>query len=795
MQKPEQHHLFFPTKSIKRPDLLAIGTLTIVTIIAYWPILSGKGTIWNDFIEQYFPYRTFATDALKNHQFPFWNPYSFSGMPFFADIQSAVLYPLNLLLVLFSGKGGLNALLFEYQIITHILLAGIFTYALARDFKRSRTASLVAGLTFMLSGFATTHIFHITMIHALPWFSLVFLLFRCALDRASITYAVFTGIVLCFIAFAGHPQLFLFVNYLLAAWLLYHLITNRKKKSFQQRIAAPTTLFLITIIIGGGLSAVQLLPTSELGKESVRPEMEFSQSAQGSFRPYRLITLVAPNFFGRPDTYSNKSPSYWGITHHDVDPGAHYYWETALYVGIIPLVLALLALIFLRSPPVLFWGTTALISFLIAMGDAGPLYHLAYSFMPGFKLFRNPARIGIVFSLAMAILAAFGSDTLFGSIQQRTNRSKRKLLIIAGTLAAVVVLTASIFSAGGCKQAVTNFLAGSGFFGNNIAQVNQYVDQSIYPYATRQIWIFVIFALLALGIIVGSIKKMLPARMVSVLVPLIVACDLLLFGYGFAANHSDPRSIYPENTLVKSIRNEYKQELFRFNSRSSKQGSDDIGGGEMIFKRNEGSVQKIFLMEGYNPLRLKRQLVDRKQRTLDILNVKYKISVDREKQSMGIEPNESYLPRVWIATTFVVERNEAKILPLLHQSDFDYRKSVILEEEPALTFTIPSQQHSAHITTYNLNSMAIEVATDKPALLIVSEINYPAWKATIDNKPAKVLRADYALRAVAVPEGKHNILLTYRDAAFFKGLVISLICAMVAIGLLLFDKLRPRGKG
>lgn len=642
----------------------------------------------------------------------------------------------------------------------------------------------------MLSGFATTHIFHITMIHALPWFSLVLLLFRRALDQTSLTYAVFTGIVLCFIALAGHPQLFLFINYVLAAYLLYHLIMSRKKKSFLQRTATPATLFLIAIVLGGGLSAVQLLPTNELGKESVRPEMEFSQSAQGSFRPYRLITLIAPNFFGKPDMYSNKSPSYWGIAQNDVDPGAHYYWETALYVGIIPLVLALLALISLRSPPVLFWGAVACTSFLIAMGDAGPLYHLVYSFMPGFKLFRNPARIGIVFSLALAMLAAFGSDTLFGSIQQSTNRSKRKLLLITGTLAAAVVLAACIFSAGGCKQATTTFLAGSGLFGNNIAQIKQYVDQSIYPYAAQQIWIFVGFTLLALGIIAGSTKKMLPARMVAVLLPLIVACDLLLFGYGFAANHSDPRSIYPENALITSIHSEYKKELFRLNSRSSKPGSDDIGGGEMIFKRNEGSVQKLFLMEGYNPLRLKRQLVDRKQRTLDILNVKYKISVDREKQSMGIEPNKSYLPRVWIADTFVVERDEAKILPLLHQSEFDYRKSVILEEEPALTFTTPPQQHSAHITAYNLNSIAIEVATDKPSLLVVSEIGYPAWKATIDNKPAKVLRADYALRAVALPEGKHNVLLTYKDTAFFKGLVISLICAVVALALLLFDKLR-----
>ena len=761
-----------------------IAALIIAALIFYWPVIALKGTIWNDFIEQYFPYRVFATRALRHLTFPFWNPYSFSGMPFFADIQSAVLYPLNLLLVPFGGANGLSPVLFEYQIVFHVMLAGFFTYLLARDFKRGRTASLLAGFVFMLGGFTTTHIFHITMIHSLPWFVGSVLLLRRALDRSSVIYAIATSFTLCFVAFAGHPQMYVYLHYLLGAFLLFHLYKKIRGGTTPKQAAVPVAIFLLAVALGAGLSSIQLLPTSRLSRESVRPEMEFDKTAQGSFRPYRFITLLAPNFFSMPNAFREKAPVYWGISEKDIDPGAHYYWETALYLGVLPLLLAGFALAFSRSPPVAFLGIIAFGSFLIAMGDAAPFFRLAYSFLPGFRMFRNPARIGVIFTLAMSLLAAFGADWLFSQGAELTPQKKRRWAIALGTCAGMLLLAATVFSEGAFKPLLLNFILQSGMLGTDAAQIESYVSEMIYPFAAGQIGIFTLFALAGIGIVAAGLFHLLPLRVVSFILPLLVGIDLLMFGYGFAAEKTNPRTIYETNRLIRSIQEENKREYFRINSRGSIPGSDEIGGPYMIFRRNEGTVHSICLMEGYNPLRLKRQLMDRKDRTLDILNVKYKIKVDEQSRSVDIVPHPTYLPRARMVPSYRIITDGKKILPAFNDPEFDYVNEVILEEKPA--FVEPGFHQagasSARITSWGLNRMVTEVSIDRPALLVLSEVYYPAWKATIDGKKAKVLRADYALRAIAVPAGKHTVVCKYDDDSFKKGLALSLISLLAALG-------------
>jgi hypothetical protein len=765
--------------------------LFAATIVYYWPAISLQGSFWNDFIEQYFPYRTFATRALHQLTFPFWNPFSFSGIPFFADIQSAVLYPLNLLLIPFGNRNGIGPVLFEYQIIFHIMLAGVFMYLLARDFDRSRTASLLAGITFMFGGFTTAHIFHVTMIHTLPWFAAALLTLRRALNRSSLLYTVATAFALCCIALAGHPQMYLYVHYLLGGYLTYHLVERMRNKCSVKAAGIPVVLFIVAIGLGAGMSSIQLLPTAQLGKESIRPEMEYEKSAQGSLRPYRFITLLAPNFYSAPNNSRRGNPPYWGLTEKDVDPGPHYYWETAMYVGILPLLLAIIALVMLRSPPVVFLGLTALFALLVAMGDASPFYRAAYALFPGFKLFRNPARIGVLFTLAVSLLAAYGTDGLFGRLSALDANKKRRVALVLGGTAAAALITALLFSGGAFFSSITDFILANGKLGNDARRITAFVTSSVYPFATMQIWMFALLTLAAAGLAAAKIYGKIPPRVLAIALPILLLADLLHFGYGFSVTKTDPRKIYESNRLVRSVQEESAKELFRINSRGSIPGSDDIGGPHLLFRRNEGTVQSICLMEGYNPLRLKRQLMDRKDRTLDILNVKYKISVDEQAGTMGIVGHPTALPRARMVPSYRVITNEESIMPALRSTDFDHVNEVVLEEPPEFVppGRRPAVNASAKIVSWGLNKIVTETTADAPALLVLSEIYYPAWKAAIDGRKAKVLRADYALRAIAVPAGKHVVVCEYRDDSFHKGLIISLAALAISIGIIAFSLL------
>lgn len=767
---------------IRRKDVLVAACLVCAVVLFYWPIISLRGTMWNDFIEQYFPYRAFANKALRSFTFPFWNPYSFSGIPFFADIQSAVLYPLNLLLVPFGGVSGVSEIIFEYQIVLHVLLAGLFTYILARDFKRSRTASLVAAISFMLGGFTTCHIFHVTMIHSLPWFALSFFTLRRALMRRSVSYAVATSFVLCFIAFAGHPQMFVYVHYLLGACLVFHLVEEYRNSHSFKRLIAPIALFLCAVTIGAGLASVQLLPTSRLSRESQRPELDFEKATQGSFRPYRFVTMLVPDFFSKPNNYDDDLPPYWGVTEKDVDPGAHYYWETAIYLGIVPLLFALFALIFSpRSPPVLFLSICAALSFLIGMGDSAPLFRAAYAILPGFRMFRNPARIGVVFSLVTALLAAFGADLIFSAKANETARlSRSKGLMAVAAAIAVTILAAMLFSFGAFRQPLLTFILSNNALGNDVAQIEEFFSSAVYPFVTRQVWIAALFVCITISLAAARRYGFLPLFATKVLFVLILLIDLLMFGYGFAAIKRDPRSIYPVSNLITSIREKYREGIFRINSRGSIPGSDDIGGPYMIFRRNEGSVHGLSLMEGYNPLRLERQLMDRKKRTLDILNVGYKI--DNSSAAMRIVVHPTCLARARMVHSYKVIRDGAAILPALHDPGFDHVNEVILEQEPGFPSGDPADvcSSSARIVSWGINRIVTEVSTEKQGLLVLSEIHYPAWKATVDGKRAAVLRTDYALRAIPVSAGNHRVVCEYRDDAFTLGLWISVASLLIS---------------
>jgi hypothetical protein len=255
--------------------------------------------------------------------------------------------------------------------------------------------------------------------------------------------------------------------------------------------------------------------------------------------------------------------------------------------------------------------------------------------------------------------------------------------------------------------------------------------------------------------------------------------------------------MYQMNSMTSALQDEGRGEYFRINSRDSNPGTDDLGGGHMVFRKNEGSVHRLFLMEGYNPLRLRHQLVERGRHVLDILNVKYAIRLDPATGRMGLALNPTYLPRARMVYRYAVMPDTA-ILPALRDDGFDPVHTILLEQQPAMPSCegCDSLPWKAAVTGYSLNAIDIAVQTPRDGFLVLSEIHYPCWKASVDGRPAPLYRADYALRAIAVPAGSHEVRCFYDDRAFRRGGIISLFClgfslAMLVLGLVMARKKRP----
>lgn len=92
------------------------------------------------------------------------------------------------------------------------------------------------------------------------------------------------------------------------------------------------------------------------------------------------------------------------------------------------------------------------------------------------------------------------------------------------------------------------------------------------------------------------------------------------------------------------------------------------------------------------------------------------------------------------------------------------------------------------LTTYEPNRLVYEVSTPKDGIVVFSEIYYPGWQATIDGKPADIARADYILRAMNVPAGKHTIEMRFdpkslhvTEVIAYGALVLMIIGVMVLV--------------
>src|SRR2546426_3491999 len=150
-------------------DVAAVVVLALVLTFFYWGFLLGRYFIWDDTLLQYYPGVNYFAKSIQAGRFPLWFPGVRDGLPFYSDIQIAVFYPPQWLLIPFVEDGRLPFLVYQRYIILHYLLGGLFMYAFLKQVKLSRIAALSGALVFYLSGFASLRIVNFVMIQVYIW--------------------------------------------------------------------------------------------------------------------------------------------------------------------------------------------------------------------------------------------------------------------------------------------------------------------------------------------------------------------------------------------------------------------------------------------------------------------------------------------------------------------------------------------------------------------------------------------------------------------------------------------------
>ncbi len=376
-----------------------------------------------DSVTQMVPFNAFDWTAIHHLQFPLWNDLSLLGLNQFLNFQSAVLSLPDL-------TSYIVPLRFAFLVVVamKLLIAGTGAYLLCRVLGLRPLASVLGGVTFMLSGaFSAWLAWPLSGVVAwLGWIAaLAILTYRWTGKRR---YVVLLALSVAFCVYGGFPEAYFFVA---AALVTFFFVMGALALVGRRRLSLSGVMRVaVGIVMGGVLSAPLWLPGLEVVNGSHREALTgFAGVNAGT-----LGLLVAPGYYGLP-----IKGSTWFYSQGN-------YYETVVYVGVIALVLAGAAVLrWWRHPTVIALTATVLVTMLISYQTKS--FHVVSDLLRHTSLDSVTfSRMRSVIGLPLGVLSALGLETLIRA------RGERRMLIAYWSLSAIVAVFAGFLWYRGLKS-------------------------------------------------------------------------------------------------------------------------------------------------------------------------------------------------------------------------------------------------------------------------------------------------------------------------------------------------------
>ena len=785
------------SQKAKSANFLAGLVFFFSMLLFFSDLFSGRFILSERDLGPYFiPPRFFGVESIKNGDFPLWNPYQFTGHPFFANPQHALLYPLNLLFFLLPFD-----LAFNMIIILHFFLGGFFIYLLLRELRARWSSALTAGLIFMLSGYLLSIHSLLNSLLSIVWTPLIIIFFRRALADPGLKNEIITGLFMAISFFGGGVEI-VYGNFLIL-WLMlfFPLALKLAPETLWEKIWKRSKIFVITSLTFILFSAAQLLPFGELYGYSIRgPGISFAEATIWSFAPRDFLLFFLPDAYG----YFLDAQKYW----------TSQCWLKTLYVGGLPFLLSVFY--FLLSRERGYYLVLIFLSFFLALGHFNPFYPLVFKYLPFFSGLRYPVKFLYIFFLVLAITAGLGLEKLL-TYASAGNHKKIKYFL---TTAALICGSLLLFTVGGEKM-IGQFLQQVGLASSNttLLLVNIKNTQRLFFYLTifllilrfgqEWIWPKWISALLVLFLIFDLFGHMgfFGKEKTKEFFQKTRIMEIISADKGFYRTFTTPRTasldsplLIPDPTPLKFLQEKHLSSMFLIHK------IPHIWGIEVLPIKRGADLYRAFIT---SPSLTATNL-------LYLYGIKYVISTGPiedenfellyagikglpgkeeellKKDTVKLYRLRHFLPRAWFVEKYKI-LPEKDIIPTLRDKNFHPAQMVILEEEPSWAgnpvpsgSALNSAENKLTLIQERNNQLVLRVSCAHDSLLVLSDTYYPGWKAFIrpteasaapaaKNFSAKILRANYNFRALALRAGAYEITFSYEPLSFKLGLCLSLL--------------------
>jgi Bacterial membrane protein YfhO len=723
-----------------------------------------KTYYFRDFSVTFYPLRAFAARELAAGRWPFWNPFIYEG-----SFVLPTLYPLDLLQALLPGPVAASWLL-----TLHFPLAAVAAFALARELGADPVGAFASGVVYSLGGLALSSLNLYLFLQALAWAPLVVLtLRRAALRRGR--GLVWAGGVL---AVALSTLALEFVGQVVLLGLALGLAAAPARAALG-RVAIAT-------LLGVGLAGVPLAVTAGLLPESVRGTGFSAEITLANAVPVvSLLQVLVPNLFG---SLASPVEAWWGGAFFS--KGLPYF--LSLYLGPLALALAWTGLPGAepRSRATLV-GLSAL-AFWYSLGAAGGLTPIVQK-LPFFSSLRFPSKALLLPHLALALFAGLGATSL------RHGRGWRRFVAASAAAGALALAVATVVKTGGVGLATWAAI--------DPARLGQ-VATAVVADAMQVVAV----ACLAVALAVAVLYRRAPAGLVTALLLALLVYDLTRAGVGL--NPQTTPSFYGPLPEMAALRPEDQTRTRVFSY-----GLDHSPAFRAFLARGGPHLGLASFYVNRQMLAPYNNVLDRVEAT-EATDLTSFVPRDRELGPSDYDPASVGALLPWIRNASVsrvlsldpldhpdlVALPSVEVLPgaTIHgyavrdpwprafvacravqaasvndafagpyAAGFDPARDVTLEEPAAAS----CHEGAATLSALTPGDERYEVTSDGDGLFVLRDSFARGWKATVDGKDARTLRANGKHRAVPVSAGTHEVRLRYHPPGLRAGLALTALAA------------------
>jgi hypothetical protein len=806
-------------KSILRsvwPELLMVAIMAVLALAFMSPVFEGKTLYQNDIVQA--KHMSAEVDKFQKEtgEYSAWTNSAFGGMPAY-QIKGAPSR--NVFQWLFHA---LKLFLPGYTVaILFICMLGF--YFLLRTIKLDKWLALAGAIAF---GFGAHNLQligagHVSKIYAIaymaPVIAGVLLVFKRKYLAGGLVTAIGFGIQLV----TNHVQVSYYTGMILLVYFCVELVYAIKDKYFDHLVKSGVTI-LIAVLVAVLPNMTNLLTTMEYSRETTRGKSELVKEGtqtkgldleyitQWSYGIGETMNLFIPNLYGgggselKTSSATHKvlqsnnisdnnswryvqSQTYWGS--QPFTAGPHY-------IGAITIFLAILGLMIIRRKEKWWLCIVIVISIFLAWGkNFMGFTEFFVNNVPLFSKFRDATNSLIIAQIAIPILAFLAVRDWF-AWEAEPKVKLKKLYIGTGIAGGIALLFA-----------IVPTLAGS-FTGAADAGLPEWLRE---PLRTDRIALArhdairtLIFVVLAAGVLWYSLRATVKKEYLYIGLAVLILADMWMVDKrylnkdNFSSKSQYAQALKPwpaDEAILKNKDLSYR--VFDVTASPFRSGHasgfhKSLGGyhGAKLGRYDELSEKYMIpyvaqlqgLMNVEKPSLESFQQAVAAMPVLHMMNTQYLILRPnlplRNPDAYG---NAWYVDRIKWAANANEELEAVGSIQLTNEAVINQRFKDQVRDLPA-QLSESSQPDAIKLVEYKPNYLKYEAEASQNRLAVFSEIYYPyGWQAYVDGKETNHIRADYTLRAMVIPAGKHTVEFRFDPQSLKTGQTISLIGTILVL--------------